>query len=509
MLNIGYILDRKYEVLSILGQGGMGTVYLCKNNRIGNLWAVKEINTKKDHKIDFLAEPNILKHLAHEGIPRIVDIFYEDDNLYIVEDYIEGETLKDYIENRGPVNSEVLIDISLQLCSILEYLHSFNPPIIYRDLKPSNIMIKPNTKIILIDFGIARTYKEGQEGDTLILGSRGYIAPEQLMNIQSNEQTDIYSLGATIYFMATGKAPSLPTELISRGNYPTGLDENLLNIILKSVSIEPKNRYKSAKELVLELKKYKANNDKTFIIERNSSTDQFTKTVFMNQPPKKNKTKSKFLAVALFLLLVAGAISVTFILSNKDKKLSSKDLPKNTQSADTKAEIKKEPAPVQPKPVEETDTVVRGILYKNNPALVNNGADNSKSKGKGKDKDEAKVYQLLFTLNPSASVSNSKYNLSVNSIEVIGGNIIANLNIENKTTNILNLDLNKTYLLNGEGDSVKLYNPSSISLLPIPPNTKKQDIKLYFKEFDFEGNSYRVKTSLNDEKEVNFYIDVK
>jgi len=118
MLNPGQILDKKYEIIKVLGRGGMGTVYLCKNNRLGNFWAVKEVNGQWKDKIDFLAEPNILKNLSHVGIIRIIDIFYENDNLYIVEDYINGKTLKEYVEISGPLLAEVIVDISQQLCSI-------------------------------------------------------------------------------------------------------------------------------------------------------------------------------------------------------------------------------------------------------------------------------------------------------------------------------------------------------------------------------------------------------
>ena len=137
MLNIGCIIEEKYEVIKVLGSGGMGTVYLCKNIRLGNLWAIKEIKKENNTNIDILSEPNILKELNHPGIPRIVDIFYIDDNLYMVQDFIDGQTLKEYIEEKGTLDTKSTCKIISNICDIIEYLHSIDPPIIHRDLKPA------------------------------------------------------------------------------------------------------------------------------------------------------------------------------------------------------------------------------------------------------------------------------------------------------------------------------------------------------------------------------------
>ena len=319
MLNIGYILDNKYEVIRVIGQGGMGTVYLCKNNRLGNLWAVKETKINESEKINFLAESNILKDLVHDGIPRIVDIFYEYNYLYMVEDYIEGETLKEHINKYGNLNSEKLIDISLQLCSILDYLHNFNPPIIYRDLKPSNIMLQKDGKIILVDFGISRTYKENQDSDTIILGSKGYIAPEQLMNVQSNVQTDIYSLGATMYFMTTGRMPSYPTEIINKDNYPKTMELAIVNIILKASAIEPENRYRNIRELKEALINYIHNIDnlKTKAAHIDDKTILAPKTVLADKKIKTKKPIFKILSSLIIILAVIIILLTSLINNNK------------------------------------------------------------------------------------------------------------------------------------------------------------------------------------------------
>jgi serine/threonine protein kinase len=500
MLSPGQILDGKYEILRILGQGGMSTVYLCKNKRLGNLWAVKEVISKWNNKIDFLAEPNILKNLSHIGIVRIIDIFHEDENLYIVEDFIEGKTLKEYIDINGPISSVMAAEISLQICGILNYLHSLNPPIIYRDLKPSNIMIKPDNKVVLIDFGIARTYKEGQEGDTVILGSKGYIAPEQLANVQSNAQTDIYSLGATMFFMLTGKSIGLPTELMFLENYPQDADRNFIKVIQKASAIEPDKRYPEVKQMLSDINAVLA--EGRYDITRLMNSHEATVVADAKAAPvkdKKPKKQTKLIIIAVLALIITLAIFLALHMSNKaaDKKAS--DTPAPPKTAESQA----------PKEVVEKDTVIRGVLDSKKPVVLNSGSSNGK--GKGKDKDEDKNIQLQFALNPPATVSNSKLSIALTHIQVIDDDIIAILNIQNPADAALKLDLSKTFLVNGKNETRKSYNPNPTSLLTIPQSSSKQELKLYFRDFNFEGNTYTLKTMLTSSanKDISLFIDIK
>lgn len=514
MLNPGQILDGKYEIIKILGQGGMGTVYLCKNSRLGNLWAVKEINSQWKSKVDFLAEPNILKNLSHIGIVRIIDIFYEGDNLYIVEDYIEGKTLKEYVDANGPLSSELVNDISLQLCSILDYLHSFNPPIIYRDLKPSNIMLTPYNKVVLIDFGIARTYKESQEGDTMILGSKGYIAPEQLVNIQSNAQTDIYSLGVTMFFMFTGKSISLATEPMFEENYPEHADKSLVEVIQKASAIEPESRYSDVKMMMSELKDiiYDEEYDKTILMNSHEFSDETTKTVLVEN--KKHGKRIKLIIISVFACVIALVIFLALLIGNKasDKKASESPVaPKTAEKTETKVQPAKE--------IVEKDNIVNGILDISNPIILNSGDNNVKGKGKDKNKnkdknkgkDKNKVKNVQFVLNPAAAISNSKLSISLTRMEIVDNEVIAILSIQNIADAALKLDLSKTYLVNGKNAYTKVYNPNSNSLLSIPRSSSKQELKLYFKDFHFEGDHYTLRTVLSSavNKDINLYVDIK
>ena len=501
MLNPGQILDAKYEIIKILGQGGMGTVYLCKNNRLENLWAIKEVNSQWKNKIDFFAEPNILKNLNHIGIIRIIDIFYENDNLYIVEDYIEGKTLKEHVEANGPLTSELVTDISLQLCGILNYLHSFNPPIIYRDLKPSNIMIRPNNKVVLIDFGIARAYKAEQEGDTMILGSMGYIAPEQLVNVQSNAQTDIFSLGATMFFMLTGKSISLTTEIMVEGNYPEHGDKRLIKVIQKASAIEPKSRYSDVKQIVSELNAVIADEEytRTMFMNPHKSSAESTKTVLIED--KKPRKRTKLIIITVLVCIVALVIILALQMNNKTSDKKAMEPPATSKLAEE----------TEQKVVEEKYTTVNGILDMEKPEILNSDSSNKKGKGRDKNKNKNENFHVKFILDPAASIANSKQSVSLTSIEIINNDVIAILSIENLDDPDLKLDLSKTYLVNGENHAIESYNPNSTSMLSIPQSSDKQELKLYFKEFDFEGSSLTLKTVLSSSvnKDINLYVDIK
>lgn len=504
MLNPGHILDGKYEILKVLGTGGMGTVYLCKNNRLGNLWAIKEVDSKWKDKIDFLAEPNLLKNLNHSGIIKIIDIFHENNNLYIVEDYIEGRTLKEHVDAYGPLSSELTAGIALELCSILDYLHSFNPPIIYRDLKPSNIMIRPDNKIVLIDFGIARTYKEGQERDTVILGSKGYIAPEQLGNVQSNAQTDIYSLAATMFFTLTGKSISLPTELMFEESYPSSTHKTLVGIIQKAGSIDPKERYSEVKQIIPYLMSVVADEKyaKTILLNTKGAATQISRTAYVEY--KKPKRKTKLIIIAVLAVIITASVFLSYLLSNKP---STKTVPKAAEKVETKPEPSQEPQPA--KEIPEKDAIVRGILDSRKPVIISDRY--SGEKGKSKDNKQAKNLHVQYELNPAASITNSKLYVSLIQLEVINKDVIGILSIQNPASGNLKLDLEKTYLIDGKNNTVKCYNPNSTNLLSIPQGTGKQELKLYFKDFDFQGSTYTLKTTLSstENKEINLYIDIK
>ena len=202
MAQRGSTIDNKYEILKEIGRGGMSVVYLAMDKRLNKQWAIKEI--RKDAKDEYskvnvqalIKEANLMKRLDHPALPRIVDIIDENNIIYIVMDYIEGESLDRILRDNGPQSQEQVIDWGKQLCDVLRYLHKQEPPIIYRDMKPANAMLKPEGKVKLIDFGIAKEYKENSNRDTQALGTKGYAAPEQFgSNCHSDQRTDIFVLG--------------------------------------------------------------------------------------------------------------------------------------------------------------------------------------------------------------------------------------------------------------------------------------------------------------------------
>ena len=251
----GKLFDGKYRILKMLGKGGMSSVYLAENINLGTLWAIKEIRKSGASRIDILAEPNILKRLEHPALPRIFDIIEDENSICIVVDYIEGTSLDKKLEEAGKFPEDTVIGWAEKLCGVLAYLHEFRPnPIIYRDMKPSNIILAKDGSLKLIDFGTAREYKEGRDGDTVYIGTRGYAAPEQYGTGQTSVATDIYNLGATLHHLVTGKNPNGPPYVLKPARcYDKSISTEFERIICKCVRQNPEERYQSARELISDI----------------------------------------------------------------------------------------------------------------------------------------------------------------------------------------------------------------------------------------------------------------
>ncbi len=260
MLEIGSLIEGKYKILNKIGQGGMSVVYLAMNEKANKQWAVKEI--RKDGMKDFevvkqglVVETDMLKKLSHPNLPSIVDIIDEEDTFLIVMDYIQGNPLSKSLDEFGAQSQDNVINWAKQLCDVLGYLHTRTPAIIYRDMKPANIMLKPNGDVTLIDFGTAREFKEKNIADTTCLGTIGYAAPEQFGGMgQTDARTDIYCLGATLYHLVTGCSPCEPPyEIKPITQINPNLSSGLEKIILKCTQRNPEDRYQSAAELKYDL----------------------------------------------------------------------------------------------------------------------------------------------------------------------------------------------------------------------------------------------------------------
>lgn len=214
-----HLHNGRYMILEVVGKGGMGAVYKALDTQLnGRVVAVKEMSQSglvgqdlREAIASFTREAEMLTQLKHASLPHIYEQFEDNGRRYLVMEFIEGKTLEARLENYRKRNDLLplsqAIEICRQLCTVLEYLHMQQPPIIFRDLKPANIMLDTQGRVYLIDFGIARLFKPGQTRDTVALGSSGYAPPEQYRKATS-PRSDIYSLGATLHQMLTGNDPS-------------------------------------------------------------------------------------------------------------------------------------------------------------------------------------------------------------------------------------------------------------------------------------------------------------
>ncbi len=212
-LEAGTVLQRRYAIQRLIGGGGMGMVYLAHDQRLSNRpCAIKEM---VDHFIDpqqrieandyFAREADILAQLKHPAIPAITDRFDDQNRHYLVMEYVEGRNLEEEIAVRGgPLPEGLVIDVARQLCDVLGYLHGLIPPVVYRDMKPSNVMLTEKGRVVLVDFGIARLFKAARKGT--MIGTLGFAPPEQYQGI-ADPRSDIYSLGATLHYIVTGRDP--------------------------------------------------------------------------------------------------------------------------------------------------------------------------------------------------------------------------------------------------------------------------------------------------------------
>jgi serine/threonine protein kinase len=247
------LLKERYRILVAVGQGGFGAVYKVEDTQGGNrLLAMKEINLSAltaQEAIEatdaFNREVYLLSDLTHPNLPRIYDYFTDREHWYLVMDFIEGETLEQYLDRtvsrRLPL--EEVLDIGIQLCTVLDYLHTREPLIIFRDLKPANVMRTSASHIYLIDFGIARHFKPGQPRDTIPLGSPGYAAPEQYGRAQTTPRADIYSLGALLHQLLTGNNPAQNPFRFERSPLQgLSIPRRLQSLVLQMVDMDVNNR---------------------------------------------------------------------------------------------------------------------------------------------------------------------------------------------------------------------------------------------------------------------------
>jgi hypothetical protein len=244
------VLMQRYRILEKIGEGGFGLVYKAIDKKNNMIVAVKQINVAAlsmqeiiDATDSYNREITLLPRLQHQSLPRIYGYFTDEDHWYIIMEYINGKTLEETLAKAsgGRLPMKQVLDIGMALCDVLAYLHAQQPSIIYRDIKPTNIMITDKGAIYLIDFGTARRYRADQSRDTGSLGSPGYAAPEQYGKAQTTPKTDIYGLGATLQTLLTGKEP---LEIATGGippdcDIPTDLQRLIRQMMSRDASKRP------------------------------------------------------------------------------------------------------------------------------------------------------------------------------------------------------------------------------------------------------------------------------
>lgn len=264
-LSCGSLIGGKYRILQEIGHGGMSRVYLAVNETVNRKWAIKELRNGTEANTELakrglLREIEMLKKLQHPGLPGIIDVVEENGRFFLVMDYIEGKSLGERLEWEGRQPEEQVVCWGMELCEVLGYLHAQSPAVIYRDMKPANIIEKTDGTLALIDFGTAREFKGKNGMDTVCLGTIGYAAPEQFGgNGETDARSDIYSLGATLYHLATGQHPGAGMGRLQNGSRlgvrRERLSPGLEQIIRKCTRRDPRRRYQSCEELAHALQK--------------------------------------------------------------------------------------------------------------------------------------------------------------------------------------------------------------------------------------------------------------
>ncbi|HMP50561.1 MAG TPA: serine/threonine-protein kinase [Candidatus Melainabacteria bacterium] len=254
-----YVLNRRWEVVDKLGQGGMGTVFMARDLNLPNLNDQKRACVVKQLRDDFFREEDrekalqfffreaqVLAALNHPNIVRILDFFTEEGKSFLVMEYVQGQNLHEMVMKRQePFSEEMVVEWAVQICDVLHYLHTHDPPVIYRDLKPSNIMIDVHDHVKLVDFGIARPFEESEDNTHVV--SQGYSPPEQYWGA-ADPRSDVYALGCTMYFLLTGEDPAALNVASPKAVNPE-ISDHIDEVIQRSTQQDVWGRFQSALEM--------------------------------------------------------------------------------------------------------------------------------------------------------------------------------------------------------------------------------------------------------------------
>lgn len=325
---IGKILDERYEIIELIGSGGMANVYKALCHRLNRYDAVKIMrdetaaNTELRHR--FRAESQAVAMLSHPNIVSVYDVSHSDDVEYIVMELIDGITLKQYLQKKSVLDPSEVLDFTIQTAKALEHAHSKG--IIHRDIKPQNIMLLKDGMIKVADFGIASLENTIEENNGETVGSVHYIAPEQARGEAPDARSDIYSLGIVMYEMLTGKLPyvgnsdvevavkHMNTDPVTPRDIVPSIPEELERICLKAMNSNIDERYQSASEMLADLEEYKSQSLAAHVLE-----DSEAVLIDSEEPPRrraKRSRRSKKIALSSGILAVLLFIIIGFVFLN-------------------------------------------------------------------------------------------------------------------------------------------------------------------------------------------------
>lgn len=325
---IGKILDERYEIIELIGSGGMANVYKALCHRLNRYDAVKimrdETAANTELRRRFRAESQAVAMLSHPNIVSVYDVSHSDDVEYIVMELIDGITLKQYLQKKSVLDPSEVLDFTIQTAKALEHAHSKG--IIHRDIKPQNIMLLKDGMIKVADFGIASLENTTEENNGETVGSVHYIAPEQARGEAPDARSDIYSLGIVMYEMLTGKLPyvgnsdvevavkHMNTDPVTPRDIVPSIPEELERICLKAMNSNIDERYQSASEMLADLEEYKSQSLAAHVLE-----DSEAVLIDSEEPPRrraKRSRRSKKIALSSGILAVLLFIIIGFVFLN-------------------------------------------------------------------------------------------------------------------------------------------------------------------------------------------------
>ena len=325
---IGKILDDRYEIIELIGSGGMANVYKALCHRLNRYDAVKimrdETAANTELRRRFRAESQAVAMLSHPNIVSVYDVSHSDDVEYIVMELIDGITLKQYLQKKSVLDPSEVLDFTIQTAKALEHAHSKG--IIHRDIKPQNIMLLKDGMIKVADFGIASLENTIEENNGETVGSVHYIAPEQARGEAPDARSDIYSLGIVMYEMLTGKLPyvgnsdvevavkHMNTDPVTPRDIVPSISEELERICLKAMNSNIVERYQSASEMLADLEEYKSQSLAAHVLE-----DSEAVLIDSEEPPRrraKRSRRSKKIALSSGILAVLLFIIIGFVFLN-------------------------------------------------------------------------------------------------------------------------------------------------------------------------------------------------